>query len=290
MVENPAQLGYGALSRPSLTWGAGPGVLHDGQEVVIKNIDLSRSFNAGWIYDAINIFINLKHENIIKPMGYCHEITASLSEDEGKQIVGGRLIDWSSSFRIIQGIAQGLHYLHEQRFVHMDLKPSNILFDSHMNPRISDFGIAAKLVHVNAEKTVLDLAGTPGYIAPEYIGEGILSIKCDVYAFGIILIQTISSMNRHEYPGRIDLAGWAMVAQDSGRIMKELFGPAKVDHPQLMEIKRCIEVGVLCIQYHRHKRPTMADVLLMLSGEKEVPIPEGCRFPVPTRTGEALHS
>ncbi|TVU41949.1 hypothetical protein EJB05_15511, partial [Eragrostis curvula] len=66
---------------------------------------------------------------------------------------------------------------------------------------------------------------------------------------------------------------WAEVAQDAGR-MKEIFGPAKVDQPQLMEIKRCIEVGLLCMQSDRHKRPTMADVILMLSGEKEIPIPE----------------
>lgn len=78
------------------------------------------------------------------------------------QFAGSRVIDWSSLFKIIQGIAKGLHYLHEQRVVHMDLKPTNILFDSNMNPRISDFGIAKKLDYADDE-VISDhcIAGSP---------------------------------------------------------------------------------------------------------------------------------
>ncbi|TVU00215.1 hypothetical protein EJB05_54368, partial [Eragrostis curvula] len=279
------------------------GILHDGQEVAVKKIPAL--FFKESVYDEINIVINLKHENIIRPMGYCHEIIMVLCHRQGKYIGGQSMIfcfieklmrngsmehfittgiykktsrhglfDWSFCFHIILGTAQGVCYLHEQRVVHLDLKPDNILFGSDMNPRISDFGLAIKLVHVDDEITRDgSVAGTLRYMAPEYLGEGIISIKCDVYAFGVIIFRTIGLMNRCESPVRDDCAGWAEVAQDAGRL-KELFGPAKVDQPQLMEIKRCIEVAVLCTQNDRHKRPIMADVLLMLSGEKEIPIPE----------------
>ncbi|TVU41951.1 hypothetical protein EJB05_15513, partial [Eragrostis curvula] len=166
-------------------------------------------------------------------------------------VPGSQLIDWSSCFRMIQGIAQGIHYLHEQCVVRTDLKPSNILLDSDMNPLISDFGVATK-----------------GYMATEYLGEGILSTKCDVYAFGMILNQTISSLNRSKSRYR-HFVGWAELAEDARRM--ETFGPApaKVDQSQLMEIKRCIEVGSLCTQFDRHERPTMTEVLQMLSGSSK---------------------
>ncbi|TVT97322.1 hypothetical protein EJB05_57435, partial [Eragrostis curvula] len=118
------------------------GVLHDGQEDAIKKLNLHSDPNLKSTYDAINTFINLKHENIIRPMGYCHEIVMDLVHLEGKYIGGPQLIDWSSCFHMILGIAQGVHYLHEQQVVHLDLKPENILLGSHMNPRICDFDLA----------------------------------------------------------------------------------------------------------------------------------------------------
>ncbi|TVU41950.1 hypothetical protein EJB05_15512, partial [Eragrostis curvula] len=164
------------------------GVLQDKQVVAIKNMRPdSMAEHEQSLYVAINIFMKLEHKNIIRPLGYCHEIVVELICYEGEYVGWSSLLDWSSCFSIIQGITQGVHYLHEQWVLHLDLKPGNILLGPDMNPRIGDFGLATMLVHVDDEITRDD---TPAYMAPEYIGEGILSTKCDVYAFGIILIQT----------------------------------------------------------------------------------------------------
>ncbi|TVU41947.1 hypothetical protein EJB05_15508, partial [Eragrostis curvula] len=153
------------------------GVLQGGQEVAIKKRPILYGYDES-LYDGINSFLKLKHKNIIRALGYCHEIT-SMSELKATHFVSlknichwdlwktfskawSRLIDWSYCFRIIQGIAQGVHYLHEQRVVHVDLKPDNIVLGYDTNPRISNFGLATKLEHVDAEITVSDsLFGTP---------------------------------------------------------------------------------------------------------------------------------
>ncbi|CAL4990454.1 unnamed protein product [Urochloa decumbens] len=198
------------------------GILQEGQVVAIKEHSYNFLSEENRIYDAINISIKLNHENIVKPLGYCHEVIMVLKldifdkyvEDKDQHfcfveeympngsmediINGSQLIDWSSRFKIIQGIAQGLHYLHEERVIHMDIKPSNILLDCDMNPRICDFGVAIKLGR-GVDKTTHDsLVGTPTYMAREYLTRGHISRKCDVYAFGLTLLETIHSMRISE--------------------------------------------------------------------------------------------
>ncbi|TKW02281.1 hypothetical protein SEVIR_8G235200v4 [Setaria viridis] len=268
------------------------GVLQDGQVVAIKRvydtIDIDGDIR---LYDEINVSVDLKHKNITRPLGYCHEVTVVLISHNGKYVGaqqremcfvaeymangsmemimnGSRFIDWSCRFKMIQGIAQGLHYLHEQRVVHMDIKPDNILFDSDMNPRINDFGLAKKLDL--DEKTSDTLDGTLYYMAPEYMYQGIMSTKCDVYAFGITLLGTIigsmsmSSSSVSRVPNQ-----WAFEARDDLRM--ELFKPSLCCKSQLMQIKKCMEIGLLCVEEDREHRPTMADVLAMLNGVKELP-------------------
>ncbi|RCV39434.1 hypothetical protein SETIT_8G224400v2 [Setaria italica] len=269
------------------------GVLQDGQVVAIKRLHRFDFMGGNWRYDdVITVFGDLKHKNIIKPVGYCYEVTKSVNSHKGRYYIhdhiefcfvegymangsmekiinGSRFIGWSCRFKMIQGIAQGLHYLHEQRVVHRDIKPDNILFDSDMNPRISDFGVAQKLINkLNCEET---LVGTPGYMAPEYLYRGAVSTKCDVYAFGITLLGTIiGSMIMSAPPNLSELIIWAFEARDDVRM--ELFKPSLCCcECQLMQIKKCMEVGLLCVEKDEERRPTMADVLAMLNGVKELP-------------------
>ncbi|KAF8672908.1 hypothetical protein HU200_049153 [Digitaria exilis] len=229
------------------------------------------------LYDAINIFIDLNHKNILRPLGYSHEIVMVLVSNNGKYISAPeerfwtRLINWSSRFKVIQGIAQGLHYLHEKGVLHLDLKPSNILLDSHMNARINDFGVAKMLDHGDVEICVNFLVGTlsRGYIAPEHLSHGVLSAKNDVYAFGITLLRTISTMCISEHPGARGSAAWAWEARVAVRM--ELFDLSLCDKSQLIQIKRCMEIGLLCVETDRTDRPTMEEVLAMLNGEKGLP-------------------
>ncbi|BAH95599.1 Os12g0248000 [Oryza sativa Japonica Group] len=184
-------------------------------------------------------------------------------------------LDWSSRFRIIQGITQGIIYLHthsgKPTIVHLDLKPDNILLDLDMNPKIGDFGLAKVLKDdvVNAS-----VRGTLGYMPPEYIVEGVISVKNDVYGFGVTLLQTISGMSYSGRDARHQASiEWAWNVRLSGGIHK-LFDPSLCDESQLKEIKRCMEIGLLCTQNKPSDRPTMPDVLEMLQGKKKVPTPK----------------
>ncbi|XP_039777944.1 cysteine-rich receptor-like protein kinase 10 isoform X2 [Panicum virgatum] len=184
------------------------------------------------------------------------------------KIIRESQLAWCSIFRIIEGIAQGVHYLHEEHVVHMDVKPSNILLDSNMNPKITDFNIS--MVLHDGEITGDDILGTLGYIPPECYENSTISMMNDVYAFGVTVINIISVMCRNIQPYERLLCTWAWDAWEAGQ-MEEVFDPKLYEGSQPREIKRCVEVGLLCLQSDRADRPTMADVLEMLHGKKRLP-------------------
>ncbi|XP_062197131.1 cysteine-rich receptor-like protein kinase 10 [Phragmites australis] len=276
------------------------GVLNDGNVVAIKKF--KRSHYLGWArtYDQLLLVSKLRHKNIVKVLGYGHEAAGSFSvmrlfkgkEKEyiwveeymsngslGKIIRESRL-DWSSLFRIIEGVAQGVQYLHEQHVVHMDVKPANIILDYDMNPKITDFEFSEVLD--DDEITHYAVIGTVGHIPPEYMMESIVSRKNDVYAFGITLLETVSIMCISKPPRNkwVFLRFWNV--WEAGR-MEELFDPSLFDGSQLMEINRCVKVGLLCTESDRADRPSMADVLEMLNGKKELPTPKKPHYTIEER-------
>ncbi|CAL4982819.1 unnamed protein product [Urochloa decumbens] len=222
------------------------------------------------------------NKNLIRIHGYCHEVKDKavkthiflveeyMPNGDMGNIIYGSQFDCTSRFRIILGVAHGIHYLHEQHVLHLDLKPANILLDSDMNPKITNFWTAKTL---NEMITLTDnIEGTVRYMPPEYVFEGILSVKYDVYSFGIIVLETISGMCRS---GQIHLQApveWGWEAREDQQMTK-LFSPSLCDESHLAQTVRCMEIGLLCTQEKMTDRPTMADVLEMLNGNKELPTP-----------------
>uniref|UniRef100_A0A0E0FAV9 Protein kinase domain-containing protein n=1 Tax=Oryza meridionalis TaxID=40149 RepID=A0A0E0FAV9_9ORYZ len=255
------------------------GVLRDGLEVAIRkheNAHPNRYDDKPEMHRLIHLCSMLEHKNIVKVLGYCDENRGVdfSNENTPKEVVGEQL-DWSSRFQIIQGITQGIIYLHthsgKPTIVHLDLKPDNILLDSDMNPKIGDFGLAKVLEDDEINASV---RGTLGYMPPEYIVEGVISVKNDVYGFGVTLLETISGMSKSGRDTRHQASiEWAWGKRNSG-VMNKLFDPSLCDNSQLKEIKRCIEIGLLCTQKKPTDRPTMPDVLQMLQGTKKVPTPK----------------
>lgn len=188
------------------------------------------------------------------------------------EIVDGssRQLDWSSVFRIIRGIAQGVAHIHTKGIVHLDLKPANVLLDSDMNPKICDFE-RSKILNqedeeVADERVTQELAGTLGYLPPEYIADGIFSFKHDVFSFGILLLQTISKSGLVQ-----DSTDWIRNALEGDDDADSLLGPSPRDEAELKEIKRCMDIGLQCAAKERADRPTMWDVVDMLDGKEEQP-------------------
>uniref|UniRef100_A0A0D9XV73 Protein kinase domain-containing protein n=1 Tax=Leersia perrieri TaxID=77586 RepID=A0A0D9XV73_9ORYZ len=159
-------------------------------------------------------------------------------------------LNWSKRLKIIEGISDGLLYLHthsDMCIVHRDIKASNILLDHEMNAKISDFGLARKLAP-NATAEVL-VQGTWGYADPEYVATGIISDKTDVYSFGIVLLE-IALKNRKKLQKLVD---------------PSLIGGKKHERAQIMQ---CLRVAMLCIRARAEHRPTMSEVVTMLPSSK----------------------
>uniref|UniRef100_A0A453MLJ1 Protein kinase domain-containing protein n=2 Tax=Aegilops tauschii TaxID=37682 RepID=A0A453MLJ1_AEGTS len=183
------------------------------------------------------------------------------------------LLDWSKLVAIIEGIAHGLLYLHKHSrllVIHRDLKPSNILLDSEMNPKISDFGLAKIFSSNDTEANITRrVIGTYGYMAPEYASKGVFSIKSDVFSFGVIILEILSgkqNSGQQQCGEFINLLGHAWQLWEDGKWF-DLVDSSFVPHSHLAKMMRCINIALLCVQENATDRPTMGDVVSMLSSE-----------------------
>ncbi|VVA32723.1 PREDICTED: G-type lectin S-receptor [Prunus dulcis] len=270
--------------------GFGPvykGKLLDGQEVAIKR--LSRSSGQGLVEfknEAI-LVAKLQHTNLVRLLGFCIQgeekiliyeympnksLDFILFDDQRKNV-----LNWKKRFSIIEGIAQGLIYLHKYsrlKVIHRDLKASNVLLDKDLNPKVSDFGMARIFGLNEMEENTNRVVGTYGYMSPEYAMKGIVSVKTDVFSFGVLLLEIVSAKknnSNYHFEYQLNLIGyaWQLWNEDRGF---ELVDPVLGESCPITEVLRCIHVSLLCVQDHAADRPTMPDVVSMLSNES-IPLP-----------------
>uniref|UniRef100_A0ACD5X137 Uncharacterized protein n=1 Tax=Avena sativa TaxID=4498 RepID=A0ACD5X137_AVESA len=259
------------------------GRLYNGLEVAIKRHSSPSQLDSWNLeFSNENFFLTkLQHTNIVKLLGCCihgtervlvYEYMPNGSFDEF--IFGARTrktyLDWHMRSQVVKGVAEGLLYLHKQcglYVIHGDLKPSNILLDSDMNPKISDFGIARVYSPGIDEEFADRIVGSTGFVAPEYRERGLFSIKSDVYGFGALLLEIISgkrcfSLSSEGDHGFLNKRAWGL--WNAGRLMK-LVDPCLRGESDATEIMRCIQIALLCVEEDAANRPTMQDVVLMLS-------------------------
>ncbi|XP_068319358.1 probable LRR receptor-like serine/threonine-protein kinase At1g56140 [Pyrus communis] len=265
--------------------GYGPvykGTLSDGRVVAVKQLSVSSHQGKGQFVSEIATISPVQHRNLVKLYGCCiegshrilvYEYLENKSLDQALFGKSNLHLDWPTRFNILLGTARGLAYLHEEsrpRIVHRDVKASNILLDAKLSPKISDFGLA-KLY--DDEKTHIStrVAGTIGYLAPEYALFGHLTEKADVFGFGVVVLEILSgrpnSYNNLD-PKKISLLEWVWTLHENDQTLG-LVDPRLTEFDET-EATRLIRAALMCTQGSPMARPSMSRVVAMLSGDIDI--------------------
>ncbi|KAM3385134.1 hypothetical protein ACQJBY_009220 [Aegilops geniculata] len=256
------------------------GVLPDGEEIAVKRLGQTSRQGIGELKSELVLVAKLHHKNLVRLVGVCLEeqekiLVYEYMPNRSLDMIlfdseKNKELDWGKRFKIINGIARGLQYLHEDsqlKIVHRDLKASNILLDVDYNPKISDFGLAKIFGGDQSEDVTRRIAGTYGYMAPEYAMRGQYSVKSDVFSFGVLVLEIITGRrNSGSYNTEqdVDLLNLVWEHWTRGNVV-ELMDPSLSNHPPVDQVLKCIHVGLLCVQRKPASRPTMSSVNIMFS-------------------------
>uniref|UniRef100_A0A7N0TDZ6 non-specific serine/threonine protein kinase n=1 Tax=Kalanchoe fedtschenkoi TaxID=63787 RepID=A0A7N0TDZ6_KALFE len=266
--------------------GFGPvykGHLADGTIIAVKQLSAKSKQGNREFVNEIGMISALQHPHLVKLYGCCIEgnqllliyeymANNSLARALFADFEDSELhLDWPTRCKICIGVARGLAYLHEEsvlKIVHRDIKATNVLLDTDLTPKISDFGLA-KLDEDENTHISTRIAGTFGYMAPEYAMRGYLTDKADVYSFGILALEIVSGRSNTSYRAKDDcfyLLDWVLILKEKGRLM-DLIDPKLKGEFNKDEVMTMIQIGLLCTDVAPTARPAMSSVVSMLEGK-----------------------
>ncbi|XP_057787124.1 leucine-rich repeat receptor-like serine/threonine/tyrosine-protein kinase SOBIR1 [Salvia miltiorrhiza] len=268
----------------------------DGKEIAIKKINQSATDTEELteedskllnkkmrqIRSEIKTVGEIRHRNLLPLLAHlprpdCHYLVYEYMKngsvhDYLLQVSRGeRELEWAARYKIIMGIAAGLEYLHMNhtpRIIHRDLKPANVLLDDEMEARIADFGLAKSVPDANTHVSTSNIAGTAGYIAPEYYQTFKFTDKCDVYSFGVVLaVVVMGKMPSDEFfqnTEEMSLVKWmrnVMTSDDP----KRAIDPKLMGNGHEEQMLLALKVACFCTLDNPKERPNSKDARTMLS-------------------------
>ncbi|KAL2496530.1 putative leucine-rich repeat receptor-like serine/threonine-protein kinase [Forsythia ovata] len=268
--------------------GFGPvykGLLSDGTIIAVKQLSSKSKQGNREFVNEIGMISALQHPHLVKLHGCCIEGNQLLLVYEymennslARALFGPKeyqlKLDWPTRHKICIGIARGLAYLHEEsrlKIVHRDIKATNVLLDKNLNPKISDFGLA-KLDEEDNTHISTRIAGTFGYMAPEYAMRGYLTDKADVYSFGVVLLEIVVGRSNTSMRPKEDsfyLLDWANSLKAKGKLI-ELVDPRLESNFNKKEVITTINVALHCTNAVGPERPSMSAVVSILEGREHV--------------------
>ncbi|KAK1612828.1 hypothetical protein QYE76_036501 [Lolium multiflorum] len=213
----------------------------------------------------VECLMKVKHKNIVRFLGYCSDTQGKMQRYNGKLVMAdvqerclcfeyvprGSLdeyigdasggLQWTTRFRIIKEICEGIHSLHDINIMHLDLKPSNILIDDNLTPKITDFGLSRSFEEMQTRVVASKMFGTLGYLAPEFTS-GVITHKFDLYSLGVIIIEMLTGGKECQVIENI-LESW-------DKRMHQW-----QEHSYREQIRVCAEIGMECRNIDPAKRP-----------------------------------
>ncbi|XP_031494194.1 G-type lectin S-receptor-like serine/threonine-protein kinase LECRK3 [Nymphaea colorata] len=253
--------------------------------IAVKQLDKLMENGDKEFRTEVSVIGRTHHKNLVQLLGFCdegpHRLLVYEYMEQGSLssfLLGSLRPEWNTRVQIAFGIARGLMYLHEEcstQIIHCDIKPENILLDGNLIPKISDFGLA-KLLRQDQTKTNTDIRGTRGYVAPEWFRKMAITVKVDVYSYGVMLLEITCcrknvELNMKDGPSGI-LVDWAYDCF-VGQQLEMLVEHDEDAQNDMKKVRQMVMVALWCIQEDPSLRPTMKKVTQMLEGAVDVPIP-----------------
>jgi len=262
--------------------------MYNGEEIAVKKFHqyVERLDDKAFDNEVLNLR-EIQHQNIVRLLGYCYVSHHNYVDHNGgtvraqdierllcfEYMEGGSLekhisdescdLDWRTSFKIIRGICEGLNHLHTTKgkpIYHLDLKPANILLDKNKTAKIGDLGLSILAASTKSHRTGA-VRGTDGYMPPEYINDGVVSNKFDVFSLGVIIIKMLAGNTGyvccHEMPPERFIE---FVTEK----WKEKLQGTKVylsQESDILQLKTCVDIALRCVKDERNERPDVKGIV-----------------------------
>ncbi|XP_030466144.1 L-type lectin-domain containing receptor kinase IX.1-like [Syzygium oleosum] len=252
--------------------------------VAVKPISRGSKQGKKEFITEVKVISSLRHRNLVQLIGWCHEANVFLLVYEfmpngslDRHLFGKRSpLSWAARYKISVGLASALLYLHEeweQCVVRRDIKSSNVMLDSGFNVKLGDFGLARLMDHELGPQTT-GVAGTFGYLAPEYVSTGRASKESDVYSFGVVVLEISTgrrSVDPMERSSQMSLVEWVWDLYGKGRVVEAMDETLQVDFDE-KQVECLLVVGLWCAHPDRGLRPSIRQALQVLNFEATVPV------------------